>query len=177
MEKLPDRWAHIAGCEDSAAELAALWGADEDKTRRAALLHDITKEYTWDEQLKCAESYGIMTDELFRRFPPIAHAITGAAVARHEYGADAEVSGAIRWHTTGHPGMTLIEKIIYLADYIEPNRDTPNLDTLRELARRDLDAAVLRCTKECLVYNIGRTREIHPISLEAYNDMVSNSRN
>lgn len=168
----PGRAAHILGCEETAADLARIWGADEEKARFAALLHDCTKQYSHAEQLKFVEKYDILVDKDFDRFPPIAHAFTGAAVARAEFGADEEVENAVRWHTTGRPGMSLLEKILYLADYIEPTRSFPGLEETRALAQRDLDAAVFRATQDCVIYNIRKARPIHPITLAAYNDMA-----
>lgn len=171
-EKLPGRAAHIFGCEKTAAKLARCWNVDEEKARFAALLHDITKQYSHIEQLKFVQKYDILVDKDFDRFPALAHAVTGAAVARAEYGADEEVASAIRYHTTGRPGMTKLEKILYLADYIEPTREFKGLDEVRELAYRDLDAAVLRSTADCLMYNLKKMRPIHPITIAAYNEMV-----
>lgn len=171
-EKLPGRAAHIFGCEKTAAKLARRWDEDEEKARFAALLHDITKQYSQIEQLKFVQKYDILIDETFYQFPALSHAVTGAAVARAEYGADDDVVSAVRYHTTGRPGMTKLEKILYLADYIEPTRNFDGLDETRELAYQDLDAAVLRSTADCLLYNIKKMRPIHPITIAAYNEMV-----
>lgn len=171
-ERLPGRAAHIFGCEKTAVKLARCWGEDEEKARFAALLHDITKQYSHREQLKFVQKYDILVDGDFDRFPALAHAVTGAAVARAEYGACEDVVNAIRYHTTGRPGMTKLEKILYLADYIEPTRDFKGLEEARELAYRDLDAAVLRSTADCLTYNLKKLRPIHPITIAAYNEMV-----
>ena len=171
-EKMPGRAAHVFGCEKTAVKLARCWGIDEEKARFAALLHDITKQYSHVEQLKIVKKYDILIAKDFDRFPALAHAVTGAAVARAEYGADEEIANAIRYHTTGRPGMSKLEKILYLADYIEPTRDFKGLEETRELAYRDLDAAVLRATAECLIYNLKKARPIHPVTIEAYNEMA-----
>lgn len=171
-EEQPKRAAHVFGCEETAVRLARIWDADVEKARFAALLHDITKQYSHAEQLKFAEKYGILIDKDFDRYPMLAHAVTGAAVARAEYGADDEVVGAVRYHTTGRAGMTLLEKIIYLADYIEPTRSFDGLEECRALALRDLDAAVLNAAANCVIYNIRKGRPIHPLTIEAYNDMT-----
>lgn len=170
--KQSGRAAHVFGCEETAAKLARRWGVDEEKARFAALLHDITKQYSQIEQLKFVQTYDILVDKDFDRFPALAHAVTGAAVARAEYGADDEVANAVRYHTTGRPGMTKLEKILYLADYIEPTRAFAGLEETRRLAYCDLDAAVLRSTADCLLYNIGKMRPVHPITVAAYNEMV-----
>ena len=93
--------------------------------------------------MNLCEKYAIICDSAERRTPKLLHAKTGAAVARDLFGVPDEIYEAIRWHTTGKPDMTLLEKVIYLADYIEPTRDFPGVEKLRELAYEDLDRALL----------------------------------
>ena len=137
------RVPHVLGTEETAAALARRWGADEDAARRAALLHDCTKKLDREQHLAICRQYDILLDQEEAREEKLLHAVTGAAVARHVYGAPPEVESAIRWHTTGRPDMTVLEKIIYLADYIEPTRDFCDLTELRALAFQDLDRAML----------------------------------
>lgn len=137
------RRAHVLGTEATAAALAQRYGADVEKARVAALLHDSTKRFSPQEQLALCERYGIAPDEGERRAPRLLHAVTGAALARSVFGADEEICGAIRWHTTGRPGMTLLEKIIYLADYMEPTRDFDGVEELRRAVWADLDGGLL----------------------------------
>ena len=137
------RIAHVAGCEGEAIELARRWGEDPETAAEAGILHDITKRLSHEEQLKLCEKYGIMCDNAERNTPKLLHAKTGAEVAKECFGIPDAIYEAIRWHTTGKPDMSLLEKIIYLADYIEPTRDFPGVDQLRELAYEDLDRALL----------------------------------
>ena len=139
----PKRVPHVQGCEEEAARLALRWGADVEKAREAGILHDITKKLTLEEQLLLCEEYGIMNDTVEGSESKLLHAKTGAAVARARFGMPDDVCSAIRWHTTGRAGMTLLEKLIYLADYIEPTRDFEGLDTLRRLCYEDIDSALL----------------------------------
>lgn len=139
----PRRIPHVLGTEETAAALALRWGADEESARRAALLHDCTKKFDKELQLALCRQYGIEPDAAERRDGKLLHAITGAAVAYADFGVSGEVRDAIRWHTTGKADMTLLEKIIYLADYIEPTRDFCDLTELRRLAFEDLDGALL----------------------------------
>ena len=139
----PRRIPHVLGTEETAAALALRWGADEESARRAALLHDCTKKFDKELQLDLCRQYGIEPDAAERREGKLLHAITGAAVAYADFGVSGEVRDAIRWHTTGKADMTLLEKIIYLADYIEPTRDFCDLTELRRLAFEDLDGALL----------------------------------
>lgn len=138
----PTRVPHVAGCEHEAVKLAARWGADQGDAAEAAILHDITKKLTMSEQLKLAEKYGIVFDALECENIKLTHAITGAALSKDLFGVTGDVYDAIRWHTTGKPDMTLLEKVIYLADYIEPTRDFEGVEPLRALAYEDIDAAM-----------------------------------
>lgn len=137
------RIPHVLGTEETAVKLAQKYGADVEKARIAALLHDCTKRLSMEEQLVLCVKYGIALDELEQKALKLLHAKTGAAIARDVFGADDEIYRAIWWHTTGKPNMTLLEKVIYLADYIEPTRDFPGLAQLRETVWRDLDEGLL----------------------------------
>ena len=138
----PNRVAHVAGCESEAVLLAQKWGEDPENAAEAAILHDITKKLLLSEQLILCEEYGIINEIAETENVKLLHAKTGAAVAARLFNVSGEVYDAIRWHTTGRADMTLLEKIIYLADYIEPNRDFEGVDRLRELAYTDIDAAM-----------------------------------
>ena len=138
----PKRIPHVLGCRDTAAELAQIWGADVLQARRAALLHDVTKALSNQLQLELCRSYGIQLDAFYQENPKILHAFTGSLVAERIFGENKAVVDAIASHTTGKPGMNTLEKIIYVADYVEPNRDFPGAEKLRKLAYTDLDGAL-----------------------------------
>ena len=144
------RIAHVAGCETEAVRLALENGEDAELAAEAAILHDITKRLSFEEQLNLCEKYGIIEHHAEFRYPAILHAITGAAVARELFGVNDAVYGAIRWHTTGRPDMTGLEKIVYLADAIEPTRDYPGVEEIRKKAEKDLDAAVAAMLEQTL---------------------------
>ena len=127
---------------EQAVQLARKWGEDPENAAEAGILHDITKKLVLSDQLILCQKYGIINDNAEEHNFKLLHAKTGAAVARAQFGVSDEVYNAIRWHTTGKPDMTLLEKIIYMADYIEPNRDFPGVEKLRELAYEDLDKAM-----------------------------------
>jgi len=139
----PKRIPHVQGCEEEAVRLAKRWGADEQLAAEAGILHDITKKFVLNEQLNLCRKYDIVNDTVEEANTKLLHAKTGAAVARDLFGVGDAVYGAIRWHTTGRPEMTLLERIVYMADYIEPNRSFAGLDRLRELAYSDLDQAMI----------------------------------
>ncbi len=161
------RIPHVLGTEETAAALAKRWGADEEEARRAALLHDCTKKLRREEHLALCRMYGIETDPYEAAEAKLLHAKTGAAVARAVYGVSDQVHDAILWHTTGKADMTLLEKIIYLADYIEPTRDFCDLTQLRKLAMEDLDRALL-LGLTMAVDDLGRKGMVlHPNSVAA----------
>lgn len=171
----PSRIPHVLGCEETAARLARRWGADEESARRGALLHDCTKICDREQQLALCRQYGIGLDEQELAETKLLHAPTGAAVAADVFGVSRAVAQAIRWHTTGKPDMTLLEKILYLADYIEPTRDFCDLRALRELAFADLDAAML-LGLTMAVEDLGKNgMPVHPNSVRA-RDYLKGSR-
>ena len=137
----PKRIPHVLGTEETAAALAVRWGADEEEARRGALLHDCTKRMSREEHLALCRRFG--ETDIGRLDTKLLHAITGAMVAREVFGVSPAIEQAIRWHTTGKADMTLLEKIIYLADYIEPNRSFCDLTELRRLSMEHLDKALL----------------------------------
>lgn len=137
------RHAHIRGVASEAVKLANRWGADPDLAWKAGILHDCTKYLKLEEHLRICGKYGIVLDEMEARSAKLLHSKTGAALARHVYGQCDAVYDAIFCHTTGRPDMKLLEKIIYLADYMEPSRDFDGVDGLRRLCHEDLDEALL----------------------------------
>lgn len=138
----PKRIPHVVGCEQEAVKLAERWGENLEDAAEAGILHDITKKLVLSEQLLLSEKYGIINDNREMGNVKLLHAKTGAALAKDLFNVNDRVYSAIRWHTTGKPDMTLLEKIIYMADYIEPNRDFDGVAKLRELAYEDIDRAM-----------------------------------
>ena len=136
------RVPHVRGVWEQAVLLARRWGEDEYDAAEAGILHDITKNLSCEKQLKLCKKYGIMLSNAEKESPALLHAITGAAFARDKFGVPDKIVSAIRWHTTGKPDMTRLEKIIYLADYTEPNRDFEGVEPLRALCFEDLDKAM-----------------------------------
>ena len=137
------RVPHIRGTEEEAVRLAKRWGADEGLARRAGILHDCTKYLELEPHLAICRQYGVELDELEQVAVKLLHSKSGACIARHVFGEPDEVYDAIFWHTTAKDDMTTLEKILYIADYIEPNRDFEGVDRLRALAYEDLDKALL----------------------------------
>ena len=161
------RIPHVLGTEQEAIRLAERYGADVEKARVAALLHDCTKKLDMDEQLTLCQQYGIQLDELEQKALKLLHAKTGAAIARDVFGVDDEIYSAIWWHTTGHANMTLLEKIIYLADYIEPSRDFPGVDKLRKMCYEDLNAGLLMGLEMSIEEMTEMGNPVHHATIEA----------
>lgn len=164
----PKRIPHVQGCEWEAVRLAKRWGESEEDAAEAGILHDITKKLVLSEQLILSEKYGIINDTYETANVKLLHAKTGAALARDLFNISDRVYSAIRWHTTGKPDMTLLEKIIYMADYIEPNRDFPGVDKLRKLAYEDLDAAMALGLKMSLEDIRSYEAEPYEVTVSAY---------
>ena len=163
----PNRVAHVLGCRDTAVELAKHWGADETDAARAAILHDITKAIDGPLQLTLCDAYGKILSDFSKRYPKTLHALTGSLVAERIFGENRQVVSAIEWHTTGKADMSLLEKIIYIADYIEPNRTIPGVEALRQLAFTDLDAALKMGLEMTLEHLKKQGSEVSPESREA----------
>lgn len=161
------RVAHVLGCENEAVSLANCWGEDPERAAVAGILHDITKKLSAEEQLKLCEKYGIINDAAEVANPKLLHAKTGAAFARELFGIEDDIYGAIRWHTTGKPDMTLLEKIIYLADFVEPTRDFPGVEELRELCFEDIDEAMAKGLEMSLEFIRSGGAEPYKDSVEA----------
>ena len=163
----PNRVAHVLGCRDTAVELAKHWGADVTDAARAGILHDITKAIDGPLQLTLCAAYGKILSDFSRRYPKTLHALTGSLVAERIFGENENVVSAIEWHTTGRANMTLLEKIIYLADYIEPNRTIPGVEELRRLAFSDIDGALKLGLTMTLDHLNRQGSEVSPESREA----------
>ncbi len=163
----PNRVAHVLGCRDTAVDLAKHWGADVTDAARAGILHDITKAIDGPLQLTLCEAYGKILSDFSRRYPKTLHALTGSLVAERIFGENENVVSAIEHHTTGRADMTLLEKIIYLADYIEPNRTIPGVEELRRLSYTDLDAAMKLGLEMTLEHLNRQGAEVSPASRDA----------
>ena len=159
------RVPHVQGTEWEAAELAKRWGADVLDARKAAILHDCTKYWSLAKQLsKCAE-YGILLDRVEQKTLPLLHSKTAAAVAERTFGMPQDICQAICWHTTGKADMTLLEKILYMADYAEPHRSWS--EEAHGLAMQDLDAGVLLGLENTIKFTRAQGRQVHYRTIEA----------
>ena len=170
----PNRIAHVLGCRDTAAELAVKWGANEEDARRAALLHDVTKALDGPLQLTLCGAYGIILDNFSKENPKVLHALTGSLVAQRIFGENDAVVSAICSHTTGKANMNTLEKIIYVADYMEPNRDFPGVEGLRTMAYTNLTNALQMGLEMTLAMLVEQGRTVSFGSQEALRWLAQN---
>ncbi len=167
------RYFHTLGVEQEAVRLAPKYGVPEEKARLAALLHDCAKNFDDTRFLEIAAHYGVKLDEYALKEPALVHAFLGAAVAYRDYGVnDKEILDAIYYHTTARANMTNLEKLIYIADMIEPGRTIPQADELRRLAEEDLDKALIYAIDCSIKHVIKKGRLIHPNSIYARNYLI-----
>ncbi|SJZ93369.1 bis(5'-nucleosyl)-tetraphosphatase (symmetrical) YqeK [Selenihalanaerobacter shriftii] len=165
-----DRLNHSLGVRDTAIELAKIYEIDLKKARIAGLLHDCAKGLSNNNLLKKAEKFGIVIDGVTIIVPPLLHGPVGAEFAKRKFKInDEEILNAIRIHTLGSEEMTSLEKIIFLADYIEPNRKCSGLDKLRKIARSNLDLAVRKACDRTLKFHLDNHDVIHPQTLATRN--------
>lgn len=167
----PSRFLHTIGVENTAACLAMRYSADMNLAALAGLLHDCAKNLSNDELRGESKKYGLEISEVEERQPFLLHGKLGAFYARTRYGIDEDaVLDAITWHTTGRPGMSLLEEIVFIADYIEPSRkEIPGLSEIRRLVFTDITKAVYLTLKNTLEYlNSQEGSEIDPHTYETY---------
>ena len=178
LEKLakriePKRLQHSIGVKECAKELALLYNADGDRAALAGLLHDCAKGFNEVGLIQKSKEYGIELDQVSIYQKGLIHGPLGAKIACHEFGiSDPDILSAIEYHTYGKRDMTVLEKIIYLADLIEPGRCFSGVEELRSLAYKDLDSAVLKALDNTIVLVISRGGLVHPNTLEARNSMI-----
>lgn len=165
----PKRFVHTQGVATEAVNLAKFWGADTEKAYTAGLLHDCAKNFTKEQTLELCKKYKVELDEVIKEQLDLAHSFLGSAVAENEYFiTDTDILNSIKYHTTGRPEMSLLEKIIYIADMTEENRKYyDGLDKLRKASYKDLDKAVYMGLKQTIDFNKEKSRLIHPLSLSA----------
>jgi predicted HD superfamily hydrolase involved in NAD metabolism len=177
-EKLkPRRYAHVLSVRDTAVDLARRHAADPQKLNFAGLLHDCAKWMNPDELYKAAMHYGIQLDGIERANPSVLHARIGAELATDYFDiSHPEILSAIRVHTTGNGAMTLINKILYVADFAEPKRTYKEAGLVLKLANQDLNRAVLEVSRYKIERLLAKGVSIHPNTIDAYNSTLRELR-
>lgn len=167
------RYIHSVGVSETAVRLAKLYGADEEKARIAGLIHDAAKNLDERQMLAECEKLGVVLDKIELANTAIVHATMADRYVRREFGIDdEEILSAVRYHTTGRENMTVLEKIIYIADMVEPNRNYSGVDKLRALVEENLDRACIAALSQTMEFTLSAGKLIHPNTIFAYNDLV-----
>ena len=168
------RYEHTLNVKKMAVKLARRYGADEDRAALAALLHDAAKEIPTDEMRALMRAYPQYAEGGEARPVPVWHGVCAAILARIQWGVtDEAVLSAIACHTAGKPGMSKLDKIVYLADMTSAERDWPGVERLRKLERKDLDAAMLAALKQTNDFVLSEGKPLDPMSKAAYEDILA----
>ena len=165
-----NRYRHTLGVTYTACALAMVHGEDINRARLAGLLHDCAKCIPNAEKVRMCKNDHIDATEFEIEHPVLLHAKLGAHLAKKKYNVtDVEILSAIRWHTTGCPRMSLLEKIVFISDYIEPNRDkAPNLASIRQMAFEDIDQAMYMILRDTVAYLSANPKAMDQTTLGAY---------
>jgi len=167
------RFIHSCSVSQEAGRLAQKYGGDVKKAELAGLAHDIEKDTKAPLQLQIIEKYSIILDNVENSSPKLWHSIAGAAVLKYEYGFDDEdLINAVRYHTTARAGMSLLEKIIYLADFISADRDFPGVEQLRQITYTSLEAGMKAALDFSIIELVGKNAPIHLNTIKARNELV-----
>ncbi len=170
-------FVHSLGVADAAASLADRYGADQDKAYLAGIIHDYGKRFSAQELLEAAGKLGISLDRITRQETRLLHAPVGAVLIKNELQIkDPEIILAVANHTTGCRGMGRLEKVLYLADYIEEGREFPAAEKIRQVAFEDLDRALLEAVEFAIRSVLDRKLMLHPRSVAFRNELVEGER-
>ncbi|MCY6371852.1 bis(5'-nucleosyl)-tetraphosphatase (symmetrical) YqeK [Clostridium ganghwense] len=167
------RFKHSLSVRDTAVKLAEIYGVDIEKARIAGLAHDCAKNIKNQEMLNIAEKYGYNINDVCIKSPSLLHGVVGAYISKNIMGIhDESILNAIAYHTTGRKNMSLLEKIIYMADYIEPLRNFPGVEEVRKLTYEDIDEALIVTFNNTIKYIIKNGQLLHSDTIEARNYML-----
>lgn len=167
------RFLHTIGVAETAKDLADRWGVDSSKAYVAGLVHDCAKEVPFVRTVELLEKSGVTLSLIEKNAPGILHAPLGAILAKEIFGIDdQEILDAVKFHTTGRENMSALEKVIYIADFIEPNRSYSESAEVREFAKTDIDKAALRETDMVIKFNIDKGKMLHPDTIHTRNYLL-----
>lgn len=171
------RFIHSINVMKTAVNLATFYGGDVKRAELAGLLHDCAKDFPTISQLKMIKDFGIILDEIEENEPALIHGPLGAAVAEKVYNIDDKaVLRAIKFHTTGNENMTLLDKIIFISDIIEPTRQFSGVEVLRKEAYNDLDLAIIHACDSIIKFVIEQKKLLHPRTLNTRNNLILNKK-
>ncbi|RSK27920.1 HD domain-containing protein [Bacillus sp. HMF5848] len=170
------RYQHTLGVVESAIELAQRYGVDEKQAELAAIFHDYAKYRSKKEMRKIVVEQQ-MDEQLLFHSSELLHAPVGAYLVEKEVGiSDTSVLSAIKYHTSGRANMTMLEKVIYVADYIEPGRQFPGVEEARDLAKQSIHAVLHYAVTQTILYLLKKDQAIYPDTLALYNDLIINHK-
>lgn len=175
LEKVltPKRFAHSLNVMKMSVDLAKKYCEDVKKAEIAGLLHDCARDIRGGSVFRLCEKYNISTDEITCAQPELLHGPIGSFVAKEEYGIhDKMIESAIYCHTTGRASMGMLDKIVFIADYIEPDRSFPGVEEVRELVYRDMDKAMIAALNMTIIYVVSKGALIHPDTINARNSIL-----
>lgn len=171
------RFDHTLGVVETAKKLAERYHENIEKAALAAMLHDIAKFFSKEDMIEVIKRREDIPDDLLEYHLSLWHAPVGAAHVEEKWGVtDPGILNSIIYHTTGRKNMARLEKIIFLADYIEPGRDFPGVAEAREMASQDLDLGVANALGNTIVFLVSRHQQVYPDTIKAYNDLIENAR-
>ncbi len=170
-----ERYNHSIKVMEKAEELAKIYGINIEMARLTGLAHDIAKEMTMEEYEEYAKSHNIKINEQDRQNTVIMHGKIGAHICKNKFNFTKEMQNAVCYHTTGRKNMSMLEKIIYVADKIEDSRQYDEVEQLRELAKKDLTETIRIIVDYNLITAINKKRAIHPLSVELRNEIILNT--
>lgn len=168
------RFYHSECVVERCIEYAQIYGVDVEKAKIAGIAHDIAKEIPEENQIRIAEEYGVMLDEIEKINISLIHSKLGAEIVKKDFECSEDICESIKWHTTGKEDMSLMEKIVLIADATGKDRTWDNTDYLYNLAKENIDKAIVELLKECIIDVINREKILHPNSIKAYNYLISN---
>lgn len=172
-----DRYNHTLGVMKTSEELALHYGVDPEKAKIAGLCHDCAKNFSASDLIGKAKVSGEVISNVYYKSPQLLHGVVGAYIAKELFHVnDDDILNAIKYHTTGRENMSILEKIVYIADCIEPTRNYKGVTELRELAYNDLDKALLKSFEDTIMYIIARGSIIHLDTIKARNYLLMASR-
>lgn len=170
------RFTHTIGVAETAKKLAVTYGENPNKAYIAGLLHDCAKERPCVEMIAIIDKYNCTVDEITKKSSALLHGIAGAYIAKELFNIDDDIFDAITYHTTGKSNMSLLTKIIYIADHIEPNRSFEGVERVRKLAFKDIDDAIIEACNTVIVHTVNKGGLIHPNTISARNYLLLYNR-
>ena len=166
------RFYHSECVVERCIEYAKIYGIDVEKAKIAGILHDVAKEIPKEEQIELAEKYEIKLDEIEKMQGSLLHAKVGAEIAKRDFNCTEDIYNAIKCHTTGKENMTILEKVLFMADATGKDRTWGDTEILYNLSKTDIDKAITILMKECIIDVINQDKLVHPDSIHALNYML-----